>query len=956
MRRSKLVVYAIVAVLIGVLIWMRRRRHNPEDGKPRQTLALEASRLQRGERGDVTVRATKHFVVGKSDTVATSPITSFSVKLALVDAKGNETPLKPNDPWSKDGTARSTRVTLPEVPDGDYILRAKVHSSVGDDSVDLSLGLYAPARIHVITDRPLYEPGNQMKFRAVVLRARDLAPLDGRPGTWIVSDPTGEVLLEEKSPAGPWGVVAGSFPLDKEAPEGQWHVRWVSADASDDVAVTVKPFTLPRFHVEVTADKPFYRTGDKPSLSGAVIYSSGAPVANAAVQLTWTSSGDWPPPTEWMDKLLPKKATTGPNGRFKLTLPEVPTDLIGQATLSAEVAAVDPAGDRVEGGASVLLSHDAIQVSAVTELAEGLIESFNNRLFLRVASADGHVLRGAKLKIKRAWLPKDPGLDADTDEDGVARVQLDPGAPVNVVVPPRPVRQPPRPPLVSHGEVDDLLGEEASLADQVAFDNWLAPLGACAKWVDGESASVELGLEIDGGGRVVTAVADGEALGRCVAGIARGRTLPARVPRMYKVSFQFTDPDLPKLEPELEAVMETPEGLQERIGEAARGARDCLPGRLGPGDNAAALPMALRWRTHAGKKDVELAWIADPKGGTAAAALRCAQTRIGKIALEDEVDEDGLGLVRFTLDVPEREKQEHPQATVMLGYELDVSALVDGKDAGTTTLRMPPGVVPPLRLRATPVLAKAGDEITAELVRGPDFQGELPKKLMLTYLKGHVEADVDPDTHLAKIKLDSSVDGFCEISGGGVRALVFVRPQADLSVTVTPGAERYAPGQQAELAVKTLGQRPGRSGRGRSVRRGREPGPAGDAAGPGRHGPGQADHPDDLGRPGLRLARRAGPGARPHPRRERGHGDHPARRLRADAAPARRRGVGPGREPVRPGCRADRPLLPGARRAARAGAQLGGLGGQGREDASGDHGAALAPGPGRGREEGPARR
>ena len=44
-----------------------------------------------------------------------------------------------------------------------------------------------------------------------------------------MSDPTGEVLLEEKAPAGEWGVVAGSFPLDKGAPTGRWTVAWQSA-------------------------------------------------------------------------------------------------------------------------------------------------------------------------------------------------------------------------------------------------------------------------------------------------------------------------------------------------------------------------------------------------------------------------------------------------------------------------------------------------------------------------------------------------------------------------------------------------------------------------------------------------------------------------------------------------------------------------------------------------------
>ena len=149
----------------------------------------------------------------------------------------------------------------------------------------------------MITDRPLYEPGNVVKFRAVVLRARDLAPLDGRPGHWLVRNPGGDVLLEEKAAAGDWGVVAGTFPLDKAAQTGTWHLAWVSATAIDEIPFTVQPFKLPRFRIEAATGKPFFMANDTPTIKGGVIYSSGAPVANANLEIAWDIHGGWPPPT-----------------------------------------------------------------------------------------------------------------------------------------------------------------------------------------------------------------------------------------------------------------------------------------------------------------------------------------------------------------------------------------------------------------------------------------------------------------------------------------------------------------------------------------------------------------------------------------------------------------------------------------------------------------------------------
>ena len=66
-------------------------------------------------------------------------------------------------------------------------------------------------------------------------------------------------------------------------------------------------------------------------------------------------------------------------------------------------------------------------------------------MYVRVTTPDGREVAGAKINVKRAWLPDDTGIDALLDEDGVASLQIDPGPPVNVVdpgaaVPPRAAR------------------------------------------------------------------------------------------------------------------------------------------------------------------------------------------------------------------------------------------------------------------------------------------------------------------------------------------------------------------------------------------------------------------------------------------------------------------------------------------------------------------------------------
>jgi hypothetical protein len=771
------------------------------DGAPRQTVTLDTPGLTRGAKGKVNVGAIMNYTFGASDNVRTAQVERFTATLSLV-AAGQETQLTSPEGWRTEGARQTLEFVFPQVNDGDYLLRAKVQSKLGEASYDLPLPVYSPARIHVITDRPLYEPGNGVKFRAVALRAKDLQPLDGRPGTWFVTDPSGEVLLEEIAPAGDWGVVSGSFPLDRGAPSGDWKVRWASGGASDEVTFKVQPFTLPRFRIEAETSKPFYRRGEKPVLRGKVVYSSGAPVAGAEVALSWTIIGNWPAPTAWKDGAgLPQKAKTGPNGRFSVDLPVVPEDLQQQSTLQARLAATDTAGDRVEGSAAVLLSEDAISVTAVTELEDGLVEGFNNRLYLRALTADGRVLTGVHLTVKRAWEAKDKGVNAPADEDGVASLQLDPGPAVNVVIPPLPFRPPEREKMVVPNEVNELLSEdEPPLGDQVAMEAWEKALEPCARWVHDGNEAVTLGVRVAASGAITDAAAPDTRLGACVATALKARKLSPGKERLYSVSMTVNDAELPKLSVELQGVPDVPELLEPELAEAVLGARDCLPSTV----PSALLPRLIEWRTTRKSKELKLAWAKNPQGEPfPAAVLSCIEGRLKSVTLSQEQTEAAIGFARLTVQAPEKYESVRPQATTMLGYEFLVTARKGDEELGTTKLRMTPGTVPPVRLRATPTLAKVGEPIDVEILRGPEFTGALPDKLFFYFGGTSAEAKVDEKSRTAHFVLPAGVEGWLETHWSGARALVYVQPKAQLAMSLKPEQDRYAPGQLARLSLET---------------------------------------------------------------------------------------------------------------------------------------------------------
>lgn len=781
------------------------------DGEVRQTIMVSAPSVSRGAASTVSVAVVAHYTTGKADALSREPLKRFTAKLSLLGS-GAPQPLEPKDGWERAGTLQVATIVLPQVNDGEYRLHAEVDSSVGHDVLEVPLPLYTPARIHVLTDRPLYEPGNTVNFRGVVLKASDLSPLDERPGVWRVSDPNGEVLLEERASAGAWGVVTGSFPLDAAAASGTWQVSWSSGQDVLTHTFTVKPFTLPRFTIATSTAKPFYRRNEKPVIKGTVKYSSGAPVAKAKVTFQWQTAGQWPAPSSWVDgTALPKLTTTGVDGSFRAELPAVPEDLKGISSLSAALSAVDVSGDVVEGSASVMLSEDLIGVSAVSELADGLVEGFNNRLYLRATTADGRVLEGVTLNVKRLWEPTDKGTDALVDEDGVASLQIDPGPAVNVVIPAMPFRPPLKAKKVTRQSLDDsLAGEEVSLSDRLAFDRVESKLEVCTRYAENER-QVIAGVLASAGGKVVGIAAPGTRLGKCVRDVLNGLNFETGHERLIQAVYAFNDEDLPRLSVEPVGLPNAPDAVSQALEEAMADVRDCLPATIA----SAALSRMAEWKYEPRAKTLSLSWVPNRNGSRATEAVTpCIQGRLASVPLAkraqssedqgDDAEQSAVGVAHFTIEAPAKYESQRPQDTTMLGYEFLVTAKKGKEVIGSTKLLMNPGAVPNVRLRANSQIVEPGATVTIELLRGPEFKGELPERLYLKHGIKTFEAKVDAEKRTASFTIPSGIEGWASVEWQEARVVFFIRPKAQLSVKVTPEKTRYAPGQIAQLSIETM--------------------------------------------------------------------------------------------------------------------------------------------------------
>lgn len=712
--------------------------------------------------------------------------------------------------FAPDGDDRRAVLALPDVPDGDYLLAVDVDAGFDRGRVEIPVSFYAPALVHVLTDRPLYRPGEDVRFRSLVLRAADGVPLGDRPGRWLVTAPDGVNLLTETDTAGAWGVADSELPLRPDAVPGTYVLRYQSGRDADEVRFEVRPFELPRVTAEALGDRSWFRPGDPLALHGAARYASGAPVADAAVAVTLDDPGPWPVPVEWRET---RTVRTGPDGTFRLSFGGVPRDLLGRVELTAHVVVTEPAGESVAAAVPLVLSQESLRVAAVTELGDGLVGGVNNRAWLLVTTPDGAPLAGAAVEVRNPWDPTSPPKRAEADEDGVAVVQLDPGDPVTIVSPPMPVREAPVDPTsIDEGsgprfsDVQEL-GEvrPASLAEARGFDRAAAAVAPCAEATTADVRRA-VAIGVSAGGAVTTVHAGGDDdVGRCVAQRLRGASFPPGSERTFRAQLELPASFRPWVE---FAARGQAVGTQERaVLEAAQRRAPALRSCFVPGvGEAGQTLLSVHWST-APKSARALVRVAPGQDhGVSSATLGCATRALtGGLDLAEPASDGSMGVLVASLRVPElpgaAPPPPKPAAVTSTGYQLRVSASGPGGPA-EGTLVLPVGRVPEVRLRATPSLALPGEVVVVEVLRGPDSTRELPEALALVQAGQEVtRAELTGNT--ARFTIPETLRGFVKVEWAGVRQQILVERPDRMRVSLATDRAAYRPGETAVLEIRT---------------------------------------------------------------------------------------------------------------------------------------------------------
>ena len=162
---------------------------------------------------------------------------------------------------------------------------------------------YNEVKAFGITDRPVYRPGHEMKFKFWVRHARydkaNVSQFSGQSFTVELHDPKRKVIKSWQVKADEYGGIVGTYEVPDAATLGSYSLRVVDHQA---IGFRVEEYKKPEFEVTIDApDKPV-QLGEKITAKINARYYFGAPVTNATVKykvLRTKHSQNWYPIRDW---------------------------------------------------------------------------------------------------------------------------------------------------------------------------------------------------------------------------------------------------------------------------------------------------------------------------------------------------------------------------------------------------------------------------------------------------------------------------------------------------------------------------------------------------------------------------------------------------------------------------------------------------------------------------------
>jgi hypothetical protein len=392
------------------------------EAKPGNRRAHETA-LSAGKEFFAGSMAAIHCDVHRVDSIShTTPLPGALVNVALRSKDGKAVELA-RERMGANGIAE-VGFRVPDLPEGSYTLVVNTRSANGQEKLERDVQVKKGAKILLVTDKPLYQPGQVIHIRALSLQPFDLKPVAGRELTFEVEDAKGNKVFKRLARTSDFGVASVDFQLADEVNMGDYHVRAILGHDQAEKSVTVKKYVLPKFKTVLTADKRFYLPKETIHAELQTDYFFGKPVAGGTVHIkASTFDVQFKDFQTWEGK-------TDEQGHVKFDI-ALPGYSVGQplqkgdAFVKLEVKVTDLADHSETITRNFTVSDQPIRVSLIPEGGK-LVPGIENRVFAAALYPDGSPARCDLAFWVGRSATGEPLTRVKTNESGLAEFHLKP--------------------------------------------------------------------------------------------------------------------------------------------------------------------------------------------------------------------------------------------------------------------------------------------------------------------------------------------------------------------------------------------------------------------------------------------------------------------------------------------------------------------------------------------------
>ena len=295
------------------------------------------------------------------------------------------------------GGMADVQFEVPDLAAGQYTMEVITRSVLGEEKIEREVRIASDTKILLVSDKPIYQPGQLIHLRALVLRPFDMRPIADKDLLFEVEDPKGNKVFKRTFKTSEYGVAAVDFQLADEVNMGGYHIRAVMGDARTEKTVEVKRYVLPKFKVDVKADKTFYLPKETVKVNLQSDYFFGKPVAGAKVEVL-ASTFDVA-----FNKFHTWKGETDANGHAKLEI-TLPDHFVGQpiqngnGLVKLDVKVLDTADHAEVVTKTYPVSDQAVRISLISEGGR-IVPDMENRVFVATTYPDGSPAPNTEIKL-----------------------------------------------------------------------------------------------------------------------------------------------------------------------------------------------------------------------------------------------------------------------------------------------------------------------------------------------------------------------------------------------------------------------------------------------------------------------------------------------------------------------------------------------------------------------------